>query len=420
MHSWLEWVSCTPSREFTESLNIDENIRFEVFTTKPTIYSKAPYQRKIAFMRYRLQQNLDKTRARIYQDEFDESAWPHAYKNENDFLHDLYVIRDSLYSHGDQKIASLVRGGTIEGISDLRDESDREGMRIVVVLKRDAFPQVVLNKLYSHTFMQSTFGVINLALVENQPKVMSLKETMQEFLKFREEVVVRRTRYELRKAEERAHILEGYRIALDHIDEVIALIRASETTEAARNGLMEKFGLSEKQAQAILELRLQRLTGLERDKIEAEYQELIQEIERHFRDEPVLAGPPGIRYRLRKFTSRNRGPLAVAAVVAAAVMNSGLLANPTPEAKFDYAPAPPELLARALAMKAACERHGVSLRAAALQFVFGHPLVVSVVAGVRSVAHLDDAITNLHCDIPASLWDELRAEGLLPEDVPTP
>ncbi len=177
-----------------------------------------------------------------------------------------------------EKIATLVRAGTIEGISDLRDESDREGMRIVVVLKRDAFPQVVLNKLYAHTLMQTTFGVINLALVNNRPKVMTLKETMQEFLNFREEVVVRRTRYELRKAEERAHILEGYRIALDNIDEIVELIKTSESPETAKIGLMERFGLSEIQAQAILDLRLARLTGLERQKIEDEYAELIQRI----------------------------------------------------------------------------------------------------------------------------------------------
>jgi DNA gyrase subunit A len=177
-----------------------------------------------------------------------------------------------------EKIANLVRGGVIEGISDLRDESDREGMRIVIVLKKEAFPQVVLNKLYTHTLMQNTFGVINLALVNQQPRVMNLKETMEEFLAFREEVVIRRTRYELRKAEERAHILEGYRIALDNIDEIVELIKNSESTDTARAGLMSRFGLSEIQAQAILDLRLARLTGLERQKIEDEYQALIQRI----------------------------------------------------------------------------------------------------------------------------------------------
>jgi DNA gyrase subunit A len=177
-----------------------------------------------------------------------------------------------------ERIAQLVKGGQIEGISDLRDESDRAGMRIVVVLKRDAYPQVVLNKLYAHTAMQSTFGVINLALVGSKPVVMSMKETMQHFLDFREEVIVRRTRYDLRKAEERAHILEGYRIALDHIDEIVALIRGSESSDAARGGLMARFGLSEVQAQAILDMRLARLTGLERQKIEDEYRELIEKI----------------------------------------------------------------------------------------------------------------------------------------------
>jgi len=177
-----------------------------------------------------------------------------------------------------EKIAQLVRGGVIEGISDLRDESDREGMRIVIILKRDAYPQVVLNKLFSHTSMQTTFGVINLALVDNRPKVMSLKETMQEFLIFREEVVIRRTRYDLRKAEERAHILEGYRIALDNIDAIVELIKNSESPPAAKVELMERFALSEIQAQAILDLRLARLTGLERQKIEDEYRDLIEKI----------------------------------------------------------------------------------------------------------------------------------------------
>jgi DNA gyrase subunit A len=177
-----------------------------------------------------------------------------------------------------EKIANLVRADVIEGISDLRDESDRQGMRIVIVLRKDAFPQVVLNKLYAHTTMQSTFGVINLALVGHQPRVMSTLETMQEFLKFREEVVIRRTQYELRKAEERAHILEGYRVALDNIDEIVELIKTSASPETAREGLMARFGLSEVQSQAILDMRLARLTGLERQKIEDEYAALIQRI----------------------------------------------------------------------------------------------------------------------------------------------
>ena len=179
-----------------------------------------------------------------------------------------------------QKIAQLVRDGHITGIADLNDETDRRGMRIVVTLKKDAQGQVVLNQLFKHTSMQSTFGVNNLALVGNQPTVLSMKDMMQHYLDFREEVVVRRTRFDLEKAEARAHILEGYRIALDNIDEIIELIRGSADAETARNGLVQRFGLSERQAQAILELRLQRLTGLEREKIESEYQELIQEIER--------------------------------------------------------------------------------------------------------------------------------------------
>jgi len=177
-----------------------------------------------------------------------------------------------------EKIANLVRGGTIEGISDLRDESDRQGMRIVIVLKKDAFPQVVLNKLYTHTLMQTTFGVINLALVDHRPRVMSTKETMQHFLDFREEVITRRTKYALRKAEERAHILEGYRIALDNIDEIVELIKSSASPDTAREAMIAKFGLSEIQAQAILDMRLARLTGLERQKIEDEYAALIQTI----------------------------------------------------------------------------------------------------------------------------------------------
>ena len=179
------------------------------------------------------------------------------------------------------KIAHHVRDGIITGIADLADQSDRKGMRIVITLKKDAHRDVVLNLLYKHTAMQSTFGVNNIALVGTQPKVLNLKEMMQAYLDFREEVVVRRTQHDLAKAEARAHILEGYRIALDHIDEVVELIRASPDGPTAKQRLMDRFGLSETQAQAILDLRLQRLTGLERDKIESEYRELIQEIERY-------------------------------------------------------------------------------------------------------------------------------------------
>ena len=173
-----------------------------------------------------------------------------------------------------EKIADLVRAQKIRDISDIRDESDRSGMRIVIDLKRDAIGGAILNQLYKHTQMQTSFGVILLALVNNQPRVMGVKEMLSHFLRYRREVILRRSRYELKKAENRAHILEGYRIALDNIEEVIKLIRASETPEQARAGLMRNFGLTQPQAQAILEMRLQRLTGLERDKIEAEYKEL--------------------------------------------------------------------------------------------------------------------------------------------------
>ena len=174
------------------------------------------------------------------------------------------------------KIAELHRDKTVEGISDLRDESDRSGMRIVIELRRDANARVVLNRLYRHSQLETTFGVIMLALVDGEPRVLSLKEALGHYLKHQEEVVIRRTRYELRKAEERAHILEGLRIALDHIDEIIALIRASKTDAEAKQGLMERFGLTEKQAVAILDMQLRRLTGLEREKIEEEYQQLLK------------------------------------------------------------------------------------------------------------------------------------------------
>jgi DNA gyrase subunit A len=176
-------------------------------------------------------------------------------------------------------IAELVKDKKLEGIHGLRDESDRSGMRVVVELKRDAIREIVLNALYKHTALQSTFGVILLAIVAQRPRVLNLREMIYYYLAHRREVTVRRTRFELRKAKERAHILEGLRIALDHIDAVIALIRASRTTELARQGLVSQFGLSEPQAQAILEMRLSRLTGLERDKIEEEYAELCRQIE---------------------------------------------------------------------------------------------------------------------------------------------
>ncbi|WP_186576853.1 DNA gyrase subunit A [Aquibacillus kalidii] len=177
-----------------------------------------------------------------------------------------------------EKIAELARDKRIEGITDLRDESDRNGMRIVIELRRDANPNVVLNNLYKQTSLQTTFGINMLALVDGQPKVLNLKQCLVHYLDHQKVVIKRRTAYELRKAEARAHILEGLRIALDHIDEIITLIRQSNTADIAREGLMTRFELSEKQAQAILDMRLQRLTGLERDKIEQEYQELLKTI----------------------------------------------------------------------------------------------------------------------------------------------
>ena len=173
-----------------------------------------------------------------------------------------------------EQIAGLVRDKTIDGITDLRDESDRTGMRIVIELRRDVNPNILLNQLYKHTPLQQSFGVNMLVLVNNEPKVLGLRQILEYYLEHQRDVVTRRTQFDLAKAEDRAHILEGLRIALDHIDEVIKLIRASRTVEVAREGLMTTFGLSEKQATAILDMRLQRLTGLERDKIEAEYNEL--------------------------------------------------------------------------------------------------------------------------------------------------
>src|SRR5580765_5300208 len=179
-----------------------------------------------------------------------------------------------------ERIADLVREKTIEGISDLRDESDREGMRIVVELKRGEVPDVILNNLYKHTPLQSSFGIIMLAIVGGRPKVMSLLELVESFVEFRREIVRRRTEFDLRKAEARYHILEGLRIAIDHLDAVISLIRAAKTVPEARDGLITQFGLSQIQAQAILDMQLQRLTGLERQKILDELAELLKTIER--------------------------------------------------------------------------------------------------------------------------------------------
>lgn len=179
-----------------------------------------------------------------------------------------------------EKIAELVRDKKIEGISEIRDESDRDGIRIVLELKRGERAEVILNNLYKHTQMESTFGVIMLALVGGQPHILNLKRLLSHFLQHRRDVVIRRTRFELRKAEERAHILEGLKIALDHLDEIISLIRSSKSPEEAKAELMTRFPLTEVQSQAILDMKLQRLTGLEREKIINDYRDTSKEIER--------------------------------------------------------------------------------------------------------------------------------------------
>lgn len=178
-----------------------------------------------------------------------------------------------------ESIAGLVKDGVIEGITDLRDESDRRGMRVVVELRADVVPDVILNKLYKHTQLQDSFGVIMLALVDNKPKVLNLKQILECYVAHQKDVVTRRTRYDLAKAKERAHILEGLKIALDHLDEVIHTIRNSANAEIAKASLMEKFSLSDRQSQAILDMRLQRLTGLERKKIDDEYVDVLQTID---------------------------------------------------------------------------------------------------------------------------------------------
>ena len=192
-----------------------------------------------------------------------------------------------------EKIAELVRDKRIDGISDLRDESDRQGMRIVIELKKDANANVVLNTLYKHTQLQDSFGVIMLALVNNVPTVLNLKQMLELYLKHQEEVVTRRTKYDLNKAEERAHILQGLLIALDHIDEVISIIRSSKNVSEAKERLIAQFGLTEVQAQAIVDMRLRALTGLEREKIENEYKELMAKIAEYkaiLADEKLLLG----------------------------------------------------------------------------------------------------------------------------------
>src|SRR5690625_3088965 len=180
-----------------------------------------------------------------------------------------------------EKIAELVRDKRIDGITDLNDESDRNGMRIVIRLRRDVNPDVILNNLYKQTALQTTFGINMLALVDGQPRVLTIKQMLQYYSEHQKEIIRRRTAFDLRRAEARAHILEGLRVALDHLDEVITLIRQSKTAEIARNGLMDRFNLTEKQAQAILDMRLQRLTGLEREKIEEEYEQLLKQIEEY-------------------------------------------------------------------------------------------------------------------------------------------
>lgn len=189
-----------------------------------------------------------------------------------------------------EKIAELVRDRKIEGITDIRDESDRDGMRVVLELKRGEIPSIILNQLYKHTQLQSSFGVIMLALVNNQPLVLNLKQVLQHFLDFRREVVIRRTRYDLRQAEERLHVLEGLKIALENLDAVIALIRRSQSPENAKSGLVAEFRLSEIQAQAILEMRLQRLTSMERDKLLTEY----REVQGKIRDLKALLASDGL------------------------------------------------------------------------------------------------------------------------------
>src|SRR5688572_22728917 len=179
-----------------------------------------------------------------------------------------------------ERIAELVNERKLDGIADLRDESDREGMRVAIDLKRDAVPEVLLNQLYKHTPLQESFGINMLAIVEGRPQLLTLKDALAVFLKHRREVIVRRTRFDLRKAEERLHILDGLKIAVENLDVAIAIIRGAVDPATAREGLMSRLGLSQPQAQAVLDMRLQRLTGLEREKIVAEHAETVKSIER--------------------------------------------------------------------------------------------------------------------------------------------
>ncbi|MCR4430265.1 MAG: DNA gyrase subunit A [Tepidanaerobacteraceae bacterium] len=216
-----------------------------------------------------------------------------------------------------EKIAELVRDKNIEGISDLRDESDRSGIRIVIELKRDANPRVILNQLFKHTQLQDTFGAIMLALVDNKPRVLNLRDLIYYYLEHQKNVIIRRTKFDLARAEERRHILEGLRIALSRLDEVISLIRRSKDVPTARNGLMTAFNLSEKQAQVILDMRLQRLTALERQKIEDEYKEILEKIE-YFKkvldDEKMVLGiiKQEILYIKEKFGDERRTKIMAA------------------------------------------------------------------------------------------------------------
>jgi len=202
------------------------------------------------------------------------------------------VSRDALA----EKIGSLVNNKIIEGITHVANESNKDGTRIVVELRRDVVAQVIINQLYKYSELQTSYGINNVALVAGRPRILNLKDLISEFISFRHEVVVRRTKYELREAEKRAHILEGYLIALDHLDEVIALIRASVNPDEAKTGLIEKFGMSEIQAKAVLELRLQRLTGMERDKIREEHAELMKLIA-HLKE---ILGDEGMRFQIIK------------------------------------------------------------------------------------------------------------------------
>jgi DNA gyrase subunit A len=207
---------------------------------------------------------------------------------------EIIIVRELPYqvnkTHLIEEIADLVRDKRVEGISDIRDESDRDGIRVVIELKRDENAAVILNQLFKFTKLQTTFGVINLALVNGRPQLLPLKQMLRHFIDFRREVVVRRTTFDLRKAEERAHILEGLKVAIDNLDEVVSLIRASKTPQEAKEALRLRFKFSDRQAQAILEMRLQRLTGLERQKIVDEYEEtlkLIAKLQQILASEPL-------------------------------------------------------------------------------------------------------------------------------------